>query len=175
MLLLLNILPTYNPPKSKMLPWKRGAGYEPPIFWSCWQLDVPRHCRLAALMQLTEAACIQGQMWAVWSLEKLLQILKALLCLIFEFLVIWCLGQKSAFNSNCTRTAVPSPASTITTEMGSPVDLKSKTGTKNSFWTARSETNYVQGTVSYESQKRKKKHQKAPKKNKKRKKEVVTD
>lgn len=149
-LLLLNILSTYKPPKSKMLPWKRGDGYEPPLFWNCWQLDVPKHCRLAALMQLTEAACIRGQMQAVLPLEKLLQILEVLLYLIFEFLKFWCLGQKSAHNSNPGRTAVPSFASTITTER-SQVDLKSKTGTKSSFQTARSETNSVQGTVSYET------------------------
>lgn len=95
-LLSLNILPTYNPPKSKMLPWMLpGDGYEAPLFWSCWQLDVPKHCRVAALMQLSEAACIQGQMWAVLPLEKLLQILEALLYLIFELMKFWCLGQKS--------------------------------------------------------------------------------
>lgn len=52
------------------------------------------------------------------------------------------------------RTAVPSRASTITTERRSQVDLKSKTGTTSSFQIA-SETNYVQGTVSYETRKKK--------------------
>lgn len=71
-----------------------------PLFWSCWQLDVPEHCRLAALMQLSEAACIQGQMWAVLPLE----ILEAPLYSIFELLKFWCLGQKSQQQpqKNCT-------------------------------------------------------------------------
>lgn len=175
MLLLLNILPTCNPPKSKMLPPTRGAGYGHP----CVEL-LTAGCAQALHTGSSDAAdrgCLHPRT-NVLPLQKLLQILEALLPLIFEFLKYWCLGQKSAPNSNCTRTAVPWPASTITTERESQVDLKSKTGTKSSFWTARSETNDVQGTVSYQRKgtvRITEKNPKKPKSSKKLKKEVAPD
>lgn len=56
---LLNILPIYNPSKSKMLPQEHGDQYQPSLFWNCWHLDASNNCRMAALTQTAD--CLHPQ------------------------------------------------------------------------------------------------------------------